>query len=106
MMSRLTREEKQRPREMSPTAVGARTATSFPLKFFAAAFGFTWAFWVLAALADNGLITLPVPSDLLLQLGGFGPMVVALALTASANGRTGLRSLLGRALRWRVAPIW
>jgi membrane protease YdiL (CAAX protease family) len=103
---------RERNHKMSPIAESPRTTesphatTGFPARFFAAAFGFTWAFWVLAALADNGLITLPVPSDLLLQVGGFGPMVAALALTATANGRAGLRSLLGRALRWRVAPIW
>jgi len=76
------------------------------LTFFVAAFSFTWAFWIVASLADNGVIGLPVSSDLLLSVGGFGPMVAALALTASASGRAGLRSLLGRALSWRVAPIW
>jgi hypothetical protein len=61
---------------MSPIAESPRTTesphatTGFPARFFAAAFGFTWAFWILAALADNGLITLPVPSGLLLSVVG------------------------------------
>lgn len=92
--------------ESPRTTESPHATTGLPVRFFAAAFGFTWAFWILAALADNGLISLPISSDLLLSVGGFGPMVAAVALTASANGRAGLRSLLGRALRWRVAPVW
>jgi membrane protease YdiL (CAAX protease family) len=103
---------RERNHKMSPIAESPRTTesphatTGFPARFFAAAFGFTWTFWILAALADNGLITLPVPSGLLLSVGGFGPMVAAIVLTSIASGRSGVRSLLGRALRWRVAPIW
>ncbi len=29
-----------------------------------------------------------------------------MVLTAREGGRAGLRSLLGRILRWRVAPVW
>src|SRR3712207_5837828 len=106
MKSRLPRGERLRPRAGSPTAVASRTAPGFPSTFFVAAFSFTWAFWIVATLADNGVVAFPVSSDLLLAVGGFGPMVAALALTASISGRAGLRSLLGRAMRWRGAPIW
>ncbi len=89
------------------TATPSRTATTtraFPLKYFVLAFVFTWALWVPAALEARGLIPpLPVPAGF---LGIFGPMVAAIVVTAQEDGRAGLRSLLGRIVRWRVAPIW
>lgn len=89
------------------TATPSRTTTTtrtFPLKFVLIAFAFTWAFWLLVMLESRGLISsLPVPA---LLLGAFGPMVAAVVLTALEGGRAGLRSLLGRVVRWRVAPAW
>ena len=80
------------------------TTTTFPLKFVLIAFAFTWAFWLLAILEARGLISsLPVPA---LFLGAFGPMLAAVILTAQEGGRAGLRSLLSRVARWRVAPGW
>ena len=77
---------------------------AFPLKFIFIAFAFTWVFWWLAVLESRGLISsLHVPA---LFLGAFGPMVAAVAITAQEGGRAGLRSLLKRVLRWRVAPFW
>ena len=87
------------------TTTPSRTTTiAFPLKFVLIAFAFTWVFWLLATLEARGLISsLPVPA---LFLGAFGPMVAAVVLTAQESGRAGLRSLLSRVVRWRVAPIW
>ena len=89
------------------TATPSRTATrsrAFPLKYFVLAFVFTWALWVPAALEARGLISpLPVPAGF---LGVFGPMAAAIVVTALEGGRAGLRSLLGRVVRWRVAPVW
>jgi uncharacterized protein len=89
----------------SATATPPRATTStFPLKYFALTFAFTWALWVPAALEARGVISsLPVPATF---LGAFGPMVAAIVVTALEGGRAGLRSLLGRIVRWRVAPIW
>jgi hypothetical protein len=87
----------------TPTT-GTTTTKVFPLKFVLIAFAFTWAFWLLAVLEARGLISsLPVPA---LFLGAFGPMVAAVVLTAQEGGRAGLRSLLSRVVRWRVAPFW
>jgi membrane protease YdiL (CAAX protease family) len=59
---------------------------------------------LLVMLEARGLISsLPVPA---LFLGAFGPMVAAVVLTAQEGGRAGLRSLLSRVVRWRVAPVW
>ena len=87
------------------TATPPRATTStFPLKYFALAFAFTWALWVPAALEARGLISsLPIPATF---LGALGPMVAAMVVTAQEGGRAGLRDLLGRVVRWRVAPIW
>ena len=82
----------------------ATTATrTFPLKFFVIAFAFTWIFWGLQVLGVRGVIP-TVPG--LTVIGTFGPLVAAVIITAQEYGREGLRSLLGRVVRWRVAPIW
>lgn len=86
---------------MTPAA--SRKAWTFPLRYLAVAFAFTWAFWWPAALEERGLVSLPVPA---VFLGAFGPTVAAVAVVAWDSGRVGLRSLLGRVVRWRVAPIW
>ena len=92
---------------MQTTVTPSRTTTTisaFPLKFVLIAFAFSWAYWLLAVLEARGLIySLPVPAML---LGAFGPMVAAVVLTAQESGRAGLRSLLSRVVRWRVAPVW
>jgi CAAX protease family protein len=81
----------------------AKTGAS-PLGYFVVAFAFTWSFWWLAVLEARGLISpLPVPAQ---ALGVFGPLAAAVVLTAREGGRAGLRSLLGRIVRWRVAPVW
>jgi len=92
--------------EMATAATSSRSATTaraFPLKFFVIAFAFTWLFWGMAALGARGVIpTLPG----LTVIGTFGPLVAAVIVTAQESGRAGLRSLLSRIVRWRVAPIW
>jgi uncharacterized protein len=92
--------------DMTATAKPSHTATmarAFPLKYFVVAFAFTWCFWVLAALgAREAIPALPG----LTVIGTLGPLVAAMIITAQEYGREGLRSLLGRVLRWRVAPIW
>jgi membrane protease YdiL (CAAX protease family) len=39
-------------------------------------------------------------------LGGFGPLVAAVAVSAWRAGWAGVRGLLGRVLRWRVGLAW
>lgn len=88
------------------TAAPSQTNTrgAFPLKFVLVGFAFTWTFWVLAALEARSVISpLPIPA---LFLGAFGPVVAAAIVTALEDGRAGLRLLLARVTRWRVAPVW
>jgi CAAX protease family protein len=89
---------------MQSAATPPHTMTSvFPLKYVLLAFAFTWFFWILGALGERGVIP-ALPGFMV--IGTFGPMVAAIILTAREEGRAGLRSLLGRVVRWRVAPIW
>ena len=39
-------------------------------------------------------------------LGGLGPLLAALGVTAHELGGAGVRALLGQLLRWRVHPGW
>ena len=88
----------------TPSRTNPTTTRAYPVKYFVLAFAFTWLFWVPAALEAQGLISsLPVPATF---LGAFGPLVAAVVVTALEGGRAGLRSLLSRVVRWRVAPIW
>src|SRR3712207_3977388 len=100
------RRDSEKGEEMttSATTPSRATTSAFPLKYVLVAFAFTWFFWLLAILEARGLISsLPVPA---MFFGSFGPMVAAVVITAQESGRAGLRSLLSRIVRWRVAPFW
>ena len=90
---------------MTTRAAGPVRGVALPL-YFLGAYALTWVFWVPAALASRQEIGLPVPPAALLVLGGLGPMLAALGVTAWEAGRPGVRALLAAALRWRVRPIW
>ena len=63
--------------------------------FFALAYALTWP--TIPLVAVSPLLGLP---------GLFGPAIAAIVTTAVAEGRPGLRDLLGRILRWRVGARW
>lgn len=85
------------------TLAPSTRARAFPLRYFVIAFAFTWFFWTLAALGARDVIP-ALPG--LTVIGTFGPLVAAVVVTAQESERAGLRSLLSRIVRWRVAPIW
>lgn len=74
--------------------------------FFLIAFAWSWLFWIFEALVSHGLMSSPLPSDLMALLGVFGPTLAAIILTVKYTGRVGLRELLGRLLLWRVGVQW
>jgi membrane protease YdiL (CAAX protease family) len=52
-------------------------------------------------------LVLPMPIAVtLIVLGGWGPGLAALAVTAWESGGPGVRELLQQFRRWRVRPIW
>jgi membrane protease YdiL (CAAX protease family) len=71
------------------------------LKFFLLTYAVSWACFIAAATIPIAALRGP-----LFLLGTFAPALVALALTAAADGRPGTRGLLGRILRGRVNPCW
>jgi membrane protease YdiL (CAAX protease family) len=70
--------------------------------YFILAYAISWAFWIPISLTAQGLVKWNV-SFAQYYLGSFGPMLSALIVTALIEGRTGIRVLLGRVLKWRVS---
>ncbi len=69
-------------------------------------FGSAWLVWSLLLVAEYLHLTLPLPSFVFITLGSFAPSLTALFLTWRYAGGTELHHLLGKALIWRVSPIW
>jgi uncharacterized protein len=85
----------------------------YPLSFFfLMAFAFTWIAWSPWVLSEDGLGLLPyqlgdTASGLLNTAAIFlGPTISALIMTATTEGRVGIRRLLRRCVLWRVGLRW
>jgi membrane protease YdiL (CAAX protease family) len=63
-------------------------------------YAFTWSLFLAAKPMASGSRTA------LILVGALGPSLVAVLLTARSDGRSGVRALLGRLLRWRVKIRW
>lgn len=74
--------------------------------FFALAIGFSWSIGIPLAFTAAGRADRPAMPFSLHYLVGYGPMVAALLLTWIIDGRSGIRELVGRVLKWRVRPVW
>ena len=73
-------------------------------RFFLLSYAVTWTCFIWVAAA--GIPTRSPLGALLILLGAFAPGLVALSLTARVDGGPGVRALVGRVLRWRVAWPW
>ena len=82
----------------------SRSPAGSVVKFFLLTYGLTWACFIPVAMAATPTVA-PIQS-LVLLLGTIAPSLVALWLTARSEGEAGVRALLDRALRWRVAARW
>ena len=81
----------------------------FLLGFFALTFAATWTFYITAVVLSDKAppgAGLPPGVGSLVLLGTFAPALVALALTARAEGQAGVRALLSRLFRWQVSARW
>jgi uncharacterized protein len=74
--------------------------------FFFMAFAIAWGFWIPAALASKGLVTLPIPVTLAGLLGAWGPSLASILFTWIYDGTSGLRLLFKRLFIWRVRMQW
>src|SRR5258708_12717861 len=72
--------------------------------FLVLTFAVTWICFT--TVAARAVLAHAPLGALLLLLGAFAPGLVALWLTARADGSTSVRALLGRTLQWRVAAPW
>ena len=72
--------------------------------FFVLAYAVMWTCFITVAAA--GIPARGPLGTLLLYLGIFAPSLVALGLTAHAEGSEGVRALVGRAFQWQVAARW
>ena len=99
------------PAEPAPTRQGL--LASRPLvSFFVMAYAFSWLVWSPWVLGQDGAGLLPfkfgqVASGLVLAAGILaGPTLSAFIMTATTEGREGVRRLLGRLVLWRVGIGW
>ena len=77
------------------------------LAFFLLTFLVTWSVWfAAAALAAPGNTGFFGGGGPVFLLGVFAPALVALALTAQAEGRAGVTRLLARIGHWKVGARW
>ena len=80
------------------------------LKFFSLTYIVSWILWIAAAALLR--VATPQPSGFLAigaflyLLGVFAPSLVALALTARADGRAGTLLLLRQTVKWSVGARW
>lgn len=75
------------------------------LVFYLLAFAMSWLIQVPLVAAARGLLQVDLP-DSLAFISALAPLASALLVTARIGGATGVRRLLGRLLRWRVALRW
>jgi len=77
--------------------------------FFLLTYALTWTCFITAGAIGAGGAGSPALASLrlpLLLLGSFAPSLVAVWLTARAEGRAGAVALLGRLWKWRVGLRW
>jgi membrane protease YdiL (CAAX protease family) len=74
------------------------------VKFFVLTYAVMWTCFISVAAA--AIPTRSLLGVVLVHLGAYAPSMVALWLTARAEGSTGVRALLARILHWRVGAQW
>jgi membrane protease YdiL (CAAX protease family) len=104
--------------ETSEHAKLRREAARRVLRFTALTFLITLGTGMLVVLSDHAQLVngarpvqhplrLPAPvAIILIILGGWGPGLAAIAVTAWDSGSRGVRELLRQFRRWRIRPIW
>lgn len=78
----------------------------YPLAaFFILAYALSWPYMIVDALGSHGLLSFRLPMVLWIPMG-YGPTFAALIVTGALERKTGIRTLLGRLLIWRVGWPW
>jgi uncharacterized protein len=98
------------PAQHAPTRQGLLARRPL-VSFFVMAYAFSWLVWSPWVLGQDGVGLLPFKigraSGVLLAAGIIaGPTLSAFIMTATTEGRAGVRRLLGRLVLWRVGIRW
>jgi hypothetical protein len=88
-----------------PREVASPTGSSSLVAFFTLTFLASWAWWIVISPLAPPSLPLQI-RELLVLPGVFAPAIVAICLTARANGRAGVRDLLSGMFRWDVRAKW
>lgn len=86
---------------MKPSSISWIEKHSLVL-YFVLAYAVTWSFHIPLVLSKRGLIQAQIPMAIH-YLGAFGPLISALILTALTEGMNGIRAVVTRWFKWRVA---
>jgi len=70
------------------------------LSFFILSFFLAWVPWLVVGIVNPTLLTA------FALIGAWAPTVSAILLSGILDGKTGIRELLKRVLRWRVGILW
>src|SRR5262249_51172247 len=87
-------------------SITAQPARKSLLAFFLLTYALTWTCWFLAWRLQHALPAVAGLGGPVFLLGVFAPALVALALSARADGRAGALALLRPVLQWRVPARW
>jgi uncharacterized protein len=82
-------------RETSPNPMRTLMRKHPLVSYFVLAYALTW--WIYPLLHVSLLLALP---------GLFGPALAAIIMAAVTDGRSGVKALLGRTVRWRIGLPW
>ena len=69
--------------------------------YFVLAYAITWTIWLPIVASAQGWVQWNVPY-MLYYFGSFGPLIAALIVTALTEGKTGIRQLIRRIVKWRL----
>lgn len=80
-----------------------------PWKFFLLTFAYSWILWIPSVLDGLGF-KLPFDvtgySMVVVVIGAFAPLLAALTLIGRQRGWLGIKSFLGRAIDFRIKPVY
>lgn len=86
------------------TVASSPQPRSLLLPYFLGAYGFTWALQLSIVVFD--LPFQGAAAQVLYVLSVLGPLLSAVAVTATRSGKAGLRALFAKALQWRFSTGW
>jgi len=97
---------KDQPRHRRFILTGTPLLSMILSIFLVVTFTYTWLVLGLAILTTNRLIAFSLPATVLITIATLGPALGAITAATYESGRSGVRTLLAQAGRWRVGWRW